>query len=130
MPNLDQLIKNILESKSEEIANRGRHKEGRIRVYTNDFDARSHADFVRDRWSGLRANNFAMRFEIWLLGRIHAELYYSNFFADPSSLNRMYTEAFGLETELDEQTHGAVIEVEARKAIEFKREELLKGKKL
>jgi len=128
MTTLDQIITNVIARKAEGILNR---KSDRIAVKVNDFDTRTMQELKRDNFSGLRASNMMMRFELWLIGRLHATLPYSTFFSNPNSLTAWYSEAFGLDVELDKQTHGAVLEVEARKAASYYYDEIvLKGKKV
>lgn len=129
MTTLDQIVKDVIKRKSQEIIDR--NNPNRIKVSVNSFDQRTAEDLRIDNFSGLRANNMLMRFEIWLVGRLHRELPYSTFYADPNIMVRWYADAFGLDVELDEQTQKAVIEVEARKAASFIYDEVvLKGKKL
>jgi len=127
---INSIVKNVIAQKMGEIDNRDRHSSGRIKVSVNNHDTRTSEQIAADRFSGLRANNLMMRFEIWLVGRLHRELPYSTFYADPNIMTRWYADAFGLDVELDDQTQKAVIEVEARKAASYYYDEvILKGKK-
>lgn len=127
---INSIVKNVIAQKMGEIDNRDRHSSGRIKVSVNNHDTRTSEQIAADRFSGLRANNLMMRFEIWLVGRLHRELPYSTFYADPNIMTRWYADAFGLDVELDDQTQKAVIEVEARKAASYYYDEVvLKGKK-
>jgi len=128
---LQRIIQPILNrgktKQKDENPNTSRH----IKVKLNDHDTRGPSELSHDRFSGLRANNTFRVFELWILGQRHSMLTYSEFMERPERLNEWYCDTFGLnETELHSETQNAVIEVEVRKAKEFMREELLKGKKL
>lgn len=127
---INSIVKDVIARKLGEVNNRDRHSSGRIKVSVNDHDSRTSEQIAADRFSGLRANNLLMRFEIWLVGRLHRELPYSTFYADPNIMTRWYADAFGLDIELDDQAQKAIIEVEARKAASYYYDEVvLKGKK-
>ena len=127
---INSIVKNVIAQKMGEIDNRDRHSSRRIKVSVNNHDTRTSEQIAADGFSGLRANNLMMRFEIWLVGRLHRELPYSTFYADPNIMVRWYADAFGLDVELDDQTQKAIIEVEARKAASYYYDEvILKGKK-
>jgi hypothetical protein len=127
---INSIVQDVIARKLGEIQDRDRHSSGRIRVSVNNHDTRTSEQIAADRFSGLRANNLLMRFEIWLVGRLHRELPYATFYADPNIMTRWYADAFGLDVELDDQTQKAVIEVEARKAASYYYDEVvLKGKK-
>ena len=58
------------------------------------------------------------RFEIWILGRLHSTLTYSEFFLRPARLNEFYCEAFGLDKiNLDAKTQRDIQLLEERRAL-------------
>lgn len=118
MPTLDEMIAAIAAKNSPEFRrDLAKQRQGKIKVKVNDYDQRSQRDLALDKFSGLRANHIWLRFELWIYGRLHNTLAYSSFWNDPSSLSRFYIDSFDLtEVSLEEETHRAVIEVEARKA--------------
>lgn len=127
---INSIVKDVIKRKLGEIQDRDRHSSGRIKVSVNNHDTRTSEQIAASGFSGIRANNLLMRFEIWLVGKLHRELPYSTFYKDPNIMTRWYADAFGLDVELDDQTQKAIIEVEARKAASYYYDEVvLKGKK-
>jgi hypothetical protein len=88
-------------------------------------DSRTTSALQADRFSGIRANEMWLRFEIWVLGQIHviphtgqeAILTYHEFFLNPRRLNEMYCECFGLDqVSFDAQTQRHIKLLEERKS--------------
>lgn len=135
MPTLDEVINGIVYKYASDHDKRlhARRTErdqdkGRIRVKINDFDKRSMRELEDAKFSGLRANQIWNRFELWILGRLHDSLPFSTFMQRPSSLIDFYCEAFGIEkAQLEDETHRAVLEAEARKVSAMVADRTMRG---
>jgi len=70
---------------------------GTFQVKGNMRDDRTFSQLAADKFSGFRANDLWLRFELWIYGRIDRTLSYETFFNRPEALNEMYAEAFGID---------------------------------
>ena len=94
---IDDAIKRILTAigKPGGLPTQAKRKET-LQVKGNMQDSRTFSQLAEQKFSGIRANDLWLRFEIWILGRLDRTLSYTEFFNRPESLNELYAEAFGL----------------------------------
>lgn len=87
-----------------------------FKVQVNEFDGRTQSDLTTARFSGIRANDLANRFEIWILGQIDRTVSYQEFWTNEHSLTTAYCIAFGLkEATITGAVEDAIKEMRARK---------------
>lgn len=82
----------------------------------NEFDPRTTSELAAQGFSGIRTNDLASRFEIWIVGRMDRAVSYQRFWDEPYALETAYCEAFGLkEVSLEGAVKEAIREIEGRK---------------
>jgi hypothetical protein len=87
-----------------------------VTMKMNEHDNRTSSELRDQKFSGLRTNDLASRFEIWIAGSIEKTLSYQRFWEEPHSLETVYCEAFGLkEITMSGAVEEAVREITGRK---------------
>ena len=89
-----------------------------IKIKGNMRDDRTFSQLAEQCFSGIRANDLWLRFEIWIIGRLDRTLSYTEFFNRPESLNELYAEAFGLDqVRLSENVSNDIKQLKDRKIL-------------
>lgn len=98
---------------------KGRRKQqagvGTARFRKNDD--RTISKLQEQKFSGIRANELWLRFEIWILGRLEKSVSYQEIFLNTNALEKAYCEVFGIDhINMDIKTKQELQKLEERKA--------------
>lgn len=118
MSAIDDAVKRLLQAigKSSSPLKKDKPK-GTFQVKGNMRDDRTFSQLAEQRFSGLRANDLWLRFEIWILGKLNETLSYGEFFKDPDSLNRLYAKTFGIDITFSEGAMRDIAKLKERKIL-------------
>lgn len=117
MSPIDEAVKRILAAVSAKPAPIDKSKPKTVMVKGNMRDERTFAQLAEQRFSGIRANDLWLRFELWILGRLERTISYSEFFNEPEALNKMYSEYFDLDIKLSDNVANDIKRLKERKVL-------------